>query len=597
MADETKQAGASVAKPASKTPAVTSRTTSSTSARSAKRRRDEEESNAYTGTAFSMAGIRGLLANSILWKAVMGLLIFIFAVGFAITAIAPDGPGGPGGGTGGPSQVATVGDQVVNRDDYLQASRGQVEQMEQFGMKTGTLELLGSYQRSMDNLVSEAAQYDAAVEQGLTPTNAEIEADIDKKAKEALKLEGEGAAAQRRQIEAQFGSLAEYEAKVRENLEDQREKLARQLAIEKLKKSIEDKTKTTEADYKRSVTKMDLYQITIRPKAEPVLPGKDAAVAQDKSKSDAKAKAEKLAQTLKNADLAAFKAAAKKESDDFSSKEKGGSLGWMLPAQVGVAQPAKDALMAATGKMVGPVEDEYSGGWVIFYINGRKEELPKDYAKNKKQLLKDFETQKDGEAWTKYIEELKKAKPAEILEPAIAAYKIQNEKLFSAPIDQQKTLRQEALDKYQEALTYATPEEAGAIHYQMAQLHRQAGDPAKVVASLQSAVKQSGDPNLRVQLATSLHEAKRTKEALEELKKASQELDKSPSPASPFGGASPDAGVRMQIASAYDTMGKKDLAAAERKKVPPPPAGGGAMGGLGGLGGLGGAPITINPSR
>jgi hypothetical protein len=491
-----------------------------------------------------------------------------------------------------------VGDQVVNRDDYIRASRGQIEQMEQFGMKTGTLELLGSYQRSLDNLVSEAAQYDAAVAEGMTPTNAEIEADIEKKAKEALKLEGEGAAAQRRQIEAEFGSMAEYEEKVRENLQKNRDKLARQLAIDKLKKSIEDKNKTTEADYKRSVTKMDLYQITIRPKPEPVLPGKDAAVAQEKSKADAKAKAEKLAQSLKNADLAAFKAAAKKESDDFSTKEKAGSLGWMLPAQVGVAQPAKDALLAATGKIAGPVEDEFSGGWVIFYINGRKEELPKDYAKNKTQLLKDFETQKDTEAWTKYIEDLKKSKPAEVHEPAIAAYKIQNEKLFSAPADQQKTLRQEALDKYQEALAYATPEEAAAIHYQVAQLHRQAGDNAKVVTSLQSAVKQGSDPNLRVQLATALHEAKRTKEALDELKKASQELDKNPSQPSPFGGASPDVGIRMQIASAYDMMGKKDLGAAERKKMPPPPAGApGGMGGLGGLGGMGGAPITINPSR
>jgi tetratricopeptide (TPR) repeat protein len=595
MAEETNKTGGGVAKTPAKVPA----TTSTTAARSAKRRREEEDSNAYTGTAFSMAGIRGLLQKSILWKAVMALLIFIFAVGFAITAITPGGSGGPGGGgTGGPSRVATIGDQVVEREDYINASRGQIQQMEQFGMKTGTLELLGSYQRSLDNLVSDAAQYDAAIAQGMTPTDAEIEADIEKKVKEALKMEGDGAAAQRRQIEAQFGSLAEYETKVRENLEEQREKLARQLAIDKLKKSIEDKSKTTEADYKRSVTKLDLYQITVRPKPEPVLPGKDAAVAQDKSKADAKAKAEKLAQTLKNADLAAFKAAAKKESDDFSTKEKGGSLGWMLPSQVGVAQPAKDAILAATGKIVGPIEDEWSGGWVIFYINGRKEELPKDYAKNKKQLLKDFETQKDTEAWTKYIEDLKKAKPAEILDPAMAAYKIQNEKLFSAPPDQQKTLRQEALDKYQEALAYSTPEEAAAIHYQMAQLHRQAGDNAKVVASLQSAVKQGSDPNLRVQLATALHEAKRTKEALEELKKASQELDKNPSQASPFGGASPDGGVRMQIASAYDMMNKKDLAAAERKKIPPPPAGGaGGMGGLSGLGGMGGAPITINPSR
>lgn len=586
MAEETKNAG----KPVTAKPV----TTSPTPARSAKRRIVEEEGPVYTGTPLSMSGIRGLLANSFLWKAVMGLLIFIFAVGFAITAIAPSNPnrGSSGGSGAGPSRVAVVGDQVVERDKYVRMAKGQVEQMAQFGMKTGTMELLGSYQRTLDNLISDAAQYDEAIAKGMTPTDAEIDADITKKVDEAIKNEG-GSAAGRRQIEAKFGSMEEFKTKVRENLEENREEIARQLAIEKLKKSVEDATKTTEADYKRSVTKLDLYQITIRPKPEPVLPGKDATAAQDKSKADSKAKAEKLASTLKNADLATFKATAKKESDDFSSKDKSGALGWMLADQVGVAPPVKEALQAATGKLVGPLEDEYSGGWVIFYINGRKEELPKDYAKNKTQTLKDFETRKDSEAWNKHLEDLKKEKAAEILDPMLSAYKIQNEKVFSAPPEQQKALRQEALDKYQQAIDYATPEEAAAIRYQMAQLYRQDSQTDKYISALQAAVKDSDDPNLRVQLANGLHDAKRDKEALAELKKASESLDKNPSPASPFGGGSPDASVRMQIAAAYDAMGKKDLAAAERKKIPPAPAGG--MGGMGGMGGLGG--LNVMPAR
>jgi hypothetical protein len=89
-----------------------------------------------------------------------------------------------------------------------------------------------------------------------------------------------------------------------------------------------------------------------------------------------------------------------------------------------------------------------------------------------------------------------------------------------------------------------------------------------------------------VQLATALHEAKRTKEALDELKAASKRLDESPSPPSMFGG-SPDDGIRMQIASAYEMMGKKDFAAAERKKIKAP------AGGMGGMGG--GMPFNIQP--
>ncbi len=576
MAEETKNA----VKPVAKTPAPATR--------SAKRRIVEEDGPVYTGTPLSMSGIRGLVANSVLWKIVMGLLIFIFAVGFAITAIAPSNPRGNSGSSGaGPSRVALVGDQVIERDKYVRVAKGQVDQMAQFGMKTGTMELLGSYQRSLDSLISDAAQYDEAVAKGMTPTGAEIDADIEKKAQEALKNEG-GNAAGRRKIESKFGSMKDFESKVRENLQENRDEIAHQLAVDKLKKSIEDSNKTTEADYKRSVTKLDLYQITVRPKPEPVLPGKDATKAQEKSKADAKAKAVKLAETLKKADLATFKATAKKESDDFSSKEKSGALGWMLPDQVGVAPSVKEALQASSDKVVGPLEDEYSGGWVLFYVNGHKEDLPKDYAKNKAQTLKDFETRKDGDVWNKYLEDLKKKKSPEILDPAMAAYKIQNEKVFSAPADQQKKLRQEAIDKYQESLAYATPEESAAIRFQMAQLYRQDGQNDKYTATLEAALKDSDEPNLRVQLANGLHEAKRDKEALEQLKKASESLDKNPSPASPFGGGSPDMGVRMQIAGAYDTMGKKDLAAIERKKVPPAPAGG-----IGGLGSVNSPPITI----
>lgn len=581
MAEKTKDAGSSVPK------ASATKTSSAAPVRSAKRRIVEDDGPVYTGTPLSMSGIRGLLSNSLLWKLVMGLLIFIFAVGFAITAMAPNNGqsgGGPSGGSG-PSQVATVGDQVVERANYLRVAKGQVDQMAQFGMKTGVMELLGSYQRSLDALVSDAAQYDEAVAKGMTPSNDEINADIDKKVKDDLKQQT-GTAASRRQIESKFGSLAEYEKQVRDNYANNREAVAHQLAVDKLKKSIEDANKTTEADYKRSVTKLDLYQITVRPKPEPVLPGKDATKAQDKSKADAKAKAEKLAATLKNADLATFKATAKKESDDFASKDKSGSLGFVLPDSVGVAPPVKEALQAATTKLVGPMEDEYSGGWVIFYINGRKEELPKDYAKNKTQTLKDFETRKDSDAWTKYIDELKKKKNPQILDPAMAAYKIQNEQVFSAPVEKQKGLRQEAIAKYQEALAYSSGEDAAAIRYQMAQLYRQEGQNDKYLSTLQETVKEANDATIRVQLATALHDAKRDKEAMTELKKASEYLDKNPTPASPFGGGSPDASVRMQIAGAYDAMGKKTEAAAERKKVPPPPAGG-----------AGGSPFTVTPSR
>lgn len=557
-------------------------------ARGTKLRRTEEEDAVYTGTPLSMAGIRGLLGKSVVWKIVMGLLVFIFAVGFAFNAFTPRQ--GPDGSGIGPSRVATVGNQTVERDRWMFATQRQMDYMTQFGMKTDTMGLLSSYQRTLDDLISDAAQYDTAVEQNLLPTSKEMDAEIAKQIKDATKApEGTTETAFRRQVEARFGSMEKYEQQVREEIEKNREGIEHKLAVDKLKKSVEDKNTTSEADYKKSVTKLDLYLISIRPKPETIKPGTDPKTSQEKGKADAKARAEKLTETLKNADLAAFKAAAQKESDDQATKSKGGSMGWTMPSTAPVPQTVKDALQNATGKLVGPIEDEYSSGFSIFYINGRKEELPKDYAKKKAELLKSYETQKDNEVWSKYLEDLKKTKEPEILDPAMQALKIQNEKIFSAPVDQQKTLRQEALDKYQEALGHAPRDLAAAIRYQMAQIYRQDNQTEKALAALQEAVKDSNDASLQIQLANTLHDTKRDKEALAELKKVSEQLDKNPSTPSQFGG-NPDDNLRMQIAAAYQAMNKKDLADAERKKIKPQ-----APGGMGGMGGMGNMPFTIKP--
>ena len=551
--------------------------------------RRSAEDDVYTGTPMSLTGIRGHLTKSVLWKMVLGLLIFIFAVGFALTAIAP--PSGPGGAPrgGGPARVATVGSQVVDRTAFENTARQQVEMMAQFGQKTDPTGLMALRQRALDGLVQNATEYDVAVEQGFTPTSSEVDAEIEKKIKEYVKSqEGTNPTAFRRKMEAEFGSMAKFEENARKNMEAQREGVAKELAIEKLKKSIQDKNTVTEADYKKSVTKLDLYQINIRPKPIDPVKDKDVKAATDKHKAEAKARAEKLAASLKNADLATFKATAQKESDDIATKSKGGALGLKLISEITAPQPEKDAIEKATGKVVGPLENEYNGGFDIFFINARKEELPKDYAKKKAELIKAYETTKDDEAWQKYTAELKKTRPPEILDPALQAYKIQMEKVFAAPADQQKSLRADALAKYQEALASAAPEESAAIHYQMAQLYQMDTQPAKQIESLEAAVKESNDATLRVQLAGALHAAKREKEALEQLKQASKRIDENPSPPSPFGGGNPDDNLRMQIASTYDMLGKKDLAMAERKKIKPA-----APGGMGGMGGN--SPFNIQP--
>jgi hypothetical protein len=280
-----------------------------------------------------------------------------------------------------------------------------------------------------------------------------------------------------------------------------------------------------------------------------------------------------------------FTGMATAQSDDAATKAKGGLLGWKSPTDLTVGTPIKQALTEATTTpaVVGPLQDEATRNFYLFLIENRRPELPKDYAKKKAQYLKDFETQRDNEAWAKRQEEVKTSTQAEIYDPALVAYRIQNQQVLTAPAEQQNALREEALQKYQEALQGAGSTESAAIHYQMAQLYQALNQPAKRTEALQAAVRESSDATMvRLELARALREQKKPKEALAQLDEAAKGLAAQPDSPSPFGGGSPAAGMRMQLAMEYDQLGRKDLANAQRQ-LAIPPQGAPGMGGPGGM--------------
>jgi hypothetical protein len=296
--------------------------------------------------------------------------------------------------------------------------------------------------------------------------------------------------------------------------------------------------------------------------------------------------------TLKAAPtLAYFKATAKKSSDDVSTKAKGGDFGWKLPAEVYYSPEISETLSKTAGNLAGPFADT-SGNQYIFYIENRKTEMPKDYAKNKKKLLADFETQQDNTVWQKKQEEFKKAQTPEISDAALSAYQLQSTDLLQTSGDAQKKMREDALARYSDALKGNAGIEAAAINYQMAQLYRDQNDRQKQQEALANAVKEkSDDANLRLEYARALREGGKPKDALVQVKAAAQAVDANPSPPPMFGGPSPDDGLRQQIASEYDALKEPKLAAAVRAKIKPA-----APGGMGGMGGLPPG-IQLQPGR
>ncbi|MBW3637967.1 MAG: peptidylprolyl isomerase, partial [Armatimonadetes bacterium] len=356
-----------------------------------------------------------------------------------------------------------------------------------------------------------------------------------------------------------------------------REQMRAILLVDKLENQVKAENKATEDDYKRSVTKLKLWQIVLRPQ----LAANSDKAATEKNNLEAQTRATKLMAQLKaNPTLANFKATAQKSSDDLATKAKGGDFGWKMPAEIYYTPEIGEALSKTAGNLAGPFKDA-SGSQYIFFIENRKTELPKDFAKNKAKLLADYETQSDNIAWQKRQEEFKKAQAPQIDDAALTAFQIQSNELQSASGEAQKTLRQNAIARYEEALKGASGTEAAAIHYQMAQLFRDANDRQKQQEALAKAVKEAGDDAaLRLEYARALREGGKPKEALAQLKEASKALDASPSVPSPFGGPSPSDSMRQQLAGEFSLLKDAKSAQVELAKIKPAPQGMGGMSGL-----------------
>lgn len=569
------------------------------------RRKIDEPSKSYTAGKMSVGGIRTGLLHGTLVKVVLGGLIVIFAVGILFNNI---GGGPKDEGTTAtqnlPAVVAQVGDETVSNEDYGTEINKAERYASQSPMGDSPDSSIRNRQQAMDGLVQQAALTDAANKAGLSVSEEEIDKKIESQINDAIKAEkGSNEADFRRRMESEHGSEESYREDMRKKMQEARDDISHQLLVEKLQKKVEGEHKITEEDYKRSETKLNLYQIKINPK--PATPSaKDPDAEKKKNEEEARKKAEKiLADLKKNPTVAYFMAVAKKESEDFEGKKKGGGLGWKKPTELPFDRAMREAVMNADpkDKFIGPVVGKYVNDYNIFLVNGRKLDLPKDYNKKgkKEELIKQYQDRINGEVWGEFQEEAKKKAATEIRDPLLVAYKLQNEQIWSAPPDQQGKLRQEALDHYNEALKGADGKLKTGILYQIAQLYRDMAttDPGakkKRVETLKEAAGESkGDINIQLELARALREDGAKDKALEAVKEAAKALAAAPPAAQ--GGYNPADMYHQQIATEYDSLGEKKLADLERKKVKPAPP---APGGMGGMGGMGGIPnnIKINPS-
>jgi hypothetical protein len=240
-------------------------TAKDSTAKGANRSRRDLPEDDYVGTPFSMSRIRSGVLQSTAVKVVLGLLIVIFAFTFLLAGIGGNNAGPGGQGRSGNETIAQVAGTNITRAEFQNSLEQQMRFASMFGQQIGPVEMLTIRQQTLQSLADQAGTIQAARDAGITVSGSEIDAEITKQIDEQIKQEKSSNAADfRRRVEAQFSSEQAYRDEMRNSID--RNAVERQLLLTKFEQSVKDQNRVTEEDYKRSVSKMLLRQIVIRPK-------------------------------------------------------------------------------------------------------------------------------------------------------------------------------------------------------------------------------------------------------------------------------------------------------------------------------------------
>jgi parvulin-like peptidyl-prolyl isomerase len=310
------------------------------------------------------------------------------------------------------------------------------------------------------------------------------------------------------------------------------------LTIQKLTEKVTAGVAGKEQDLMASYDRMHIREIlvSIHPAGKPA-----------RTDEEARKRAEEIAAKAKpGADFAALAAA---ESDDPAGRKSGGSQPIMMlsghPAEM---QQAMANLKP--GEVSQPVKT--GAGYVIVKVDGRTRDLPKDFEKNKPQLLASFVQRRQSQAWDAYQQKLRQSAKIDVTDPEMLAYRA---------IEQNK--QKDALAQMQKAAAEAGRQRGlvGAIiYYNLAMMYaannqwKEAADNFSNAADTVTQDQKQSLPDARAQALLGLAQADeklgQKDEALNMYQEASNWADMP--------------GVHSQLIGAYQRLGKADLAKKEQ---------------------------------
>ncbi len=470
------------------------------------------------------------------------LIVLIFVIG-AYYSFGPTGRAG-GGQEASTAKlsaiIARVGKQTVSRDAFNQAL-----------MMSG-YDHAGANERAYlkfqiaQQLIDESLQLQGARREGIKVSAREVRAKQDELVDQAIQSMFPERRDLVKYLRKKQMSYEQYKEKIRRERFGDTEAIRRQLLVEKLRESVEGKVTVSDEDLKKSFEEIKVRHLLIRPDQEKKRveeAAKKSGKAAEGLDGDALARKraeELLAQIKKGSDFAAL---AKKYSDDTGSAAQGGDLGWVKRGQM-VPEFEAAAFSLKQGEVSGIVKTDF--GYHIIKVEGRRQQIPADFEKDKEQYRSQELQSRRSRAWSEYMSKLEREIPVEIVDPEIRAYKLAMEG---------KT--EEAVKALEEAVAQ-DPTNVDAL-FRLATLYKDKGDKHRAVELLEQVVQNEQGARMsdaRIVLGELLETLGRKKDAIEQYRAASEWA---------ITYEFPNYMIHSRLVEKFKQLGRQDLAEAERK--------------------------------
>ncbi len=309
------------------------------------------------------------------------------------------GAAGPSGGSG--AVVATVNGEAITQDDYDQSVGSLRSQAAQFGQHISVLRSALLHDTALEQLITAKLQLQQAKKMGLTASDADI-------AKARQQVVTQSGIAEKLGLKPN-ASLGDIDAALAKNgqpsIEDRLpdETLRQNVLLDKMQTYQSNLVTVTEQDARNYYHEFHTRHILIS----------------NKTRSDVQAQAQAqqiiAKATSPNADFAAL---AKQYSDDPGTKNKGGDDGFIGPDNGFngyVPEFTAAAIALKPGEVSSAPVKSPQFGYFIIKLDGVKDNLPKDFEKNKAQYIAQIKQQKQGAAQQAFITGLKNAPGTKIV--------------------------------------------------------------------------------------------------------------------------------------------------------------------------------------